>query len=89
MGVHLLQLRRAGTPAERRALYTTLRRSVRICVLKRPQLLSIESDLGVIGIDVEVGKQKGFIARFVTTSIWFDGDEDSINLRQGCGIVKP
>jgi hypothetical protein len=45
--------------------------------------------LGMIRIDVQVGKQERFIARLVAPAIWLDGDKNSINLRQRLGIVEP
>lgn len=37
---------------------------------------------------MQIGEQQRLVAWRVASAVWFDGDKDSINLRQRFGIVK-
>src|SRR5258707_917545 len=45
------------------------------------------AELRMIGIDFEVGEKKSLVARLVAASVWLDGDEYTVNLCQGLGVV--
>ena len=44
--------------------------------------------LGMVGIDSEIGKKKGFAARLIASAVRFYGHENSINLCEGLGIFR-
>ena len=45
--------------------------------------------LGMVWIDMQVGKQQRLLARFLASAIWFNRDKNSINLSQRFRICEP
>ncbi len=43
--------------------------------------LALSVDLGVVGIEAEIGEQEGLSARLCTSPLRFDRDEDRVDLR--------